>query len=198
MHHIAPGTSKWYWVLYNIPANVTSLPKNVKGVGTSGQQQRESRLGYAPPHSKGPGEKKYTLHGLRPLGAPKINVPAEEVNRDVLLAAMKDSILATAELNVVYHAATSGDRRSSSRQLTRHAGTDARSPAADGDDTPPRRAASRGNPRPRPADNSTEATASAAARQTRVRFRAGTLSGCSRTIRRPAPAIRSSPPSTTR
>ena len=69
MHHIpGPGTTKWYWVLYNIPADVTSLPKNVKGIGTLGNNSVNRELGYAPPHSKGPGPKKYTLYRLRPLG----------------------------------------------------------------------------------------------------------------------------------
>ena len=27
MHHVAPDMTKWYWVLYNIPADVTSLPE---------------------------------------------------------------------------------------------------------------------------------------------------------------------------
>jgi len=40
--------------------------------------------------------------------APQITVPADQVSRDVLLAAMKDSILATAELNVIY---SRGDTR---------------------------------------------------------------------------------------
>ncbi len=55
------------------------------------------RLGYAPPHSKGPGDKTYILT-LYALSAPlKISVPAAQVTRDVLLAAMKDKILASSE-----------------------------------------------------------------------------------------------------
>ena len=42
----------------------------------------------------------YTLYALSAL--PQINVPPAQVSRDVLLAAMKDRILATAELQVVY------------------------------------------------------------------------------------------------
>ena len=103
MHHIpGPGTTKWYWVLYNIPADVTSLPKNVKGIGTLGNNSVNRDVGYAPPHSKGPGAKKYTYTVYALSAPPKISVPPEEVSRDVLLAAMKDSILASAELNVTY------------------------------------------------------------------------------------------------
>ena len=108
MHHEAPDGIKWYWVLYNIPADVSSLDKNVKGIGTLGNNSVNRDPGYAPPHSKGPGPKKYTLTIYALSAAPQITVPAEQVSRDVLLAAMKDSILATAELNVIY---SRGDTR---------------------------------------------------------------------------------------
>lgn len=102
MHHVAPDATKWYWVLYNIPADVTSLPKNVTGIGTLGNNSVNRKLGYAPPHSKGPGPKKYTYTVYALSTALKITAPPEEVSRNVLLAAMKDSILATAKLNVIY------------------------------------------------------------------------------------------------
>ncbi len=103
MHHIDPaGIPKWYWTLYNIPASVQSLPKNVQGVGTLGNNGVNRRLGYAPPHSKGPGAKTYILT-VYALSAPvQFSVPATEVNREVLLAAMKELILDSAELKVVY------------------------------------------------------------------------------------------------
>ncbi len=103
MHHIDPqGIVKWYWTLYNIPADVLSLPKNVKGVGTLGNNSVNDRLGYAPPHSKGPGPKTYicTLYALS--ASPQLDVPPSQVSRSVLLGAMKGHILATAELRVVY------------------------------------------------------------------------------------------------
>lgn len=102
MHHIAPDGIKWYWVLYNIPPDVSRLPKNVQGVGTLGNNSINRVVGYAPPHSKGPGPKTYTLTLYALSGPPRINVPAAEVSRDVLLAAMKGLVLASAELNVVY------------------------------------------------------------------------------------------------
>jgi len=103
MHHVPPeNVAKWYWVLYNIPASVTSLPKNVKGIGTLGSNSVNRDIGYAPPHSKGPGAKKYT-YTVYALSSPlRVTVPPSEVSRDVLLAAMKDLILTSAELNVVY------------------------------------------------------------------------------------------------
>jgi len=103
MHHLDPqGKTKWYWTLYNIPAELKALPKNVKGVGTLGNNSINDQVGYAPPHSKGPGPKTYVLT-LYALSAPlAINVPPSQVSMDFLIAAMKDKVLATADLHVVY------------------------------------------------------------------------------------------------
>ena len=103
MHHIPPdGRVKWYWVLYNIPAATTGLPKNVRDVGLLGNNSINGRTGYAPPHSKGPGPKTY-VYTIYALSSPvTIDVDPSQVSRDVLLAAMKDKILASAELRVVY------------------------------------------------------------------------------------------------
>jgi phosphatidylethanolamine-binding protein (PEBP) family uncharacterized protein len=102
MHHVAPDQTKWYWILYNIPATTTALPKNVRGVGTLGNNSINDRTEYAPPHSKGPGAKTY-VYTVYALSAPvQLDVKPADVNRDVLLAAMKDKILASAELKVVY------------------------------------------------------------------------------------------------
>ena len=78
MHHEAPDGIKWYWVLYNIPAEVSSLDKNVKGIGTLGNNSVNRDPGYAPPHSKGPGPKTYTLTVYALSAAPQIAVPAEQ------------------------------------------------------------------------------------------------------------------------
>ena len=102
MHHVAPDGIKWYWVLYNIPATVTRLPKNAQGIGTLGNNSVNKIVGYAPPHSKGPGPKKYTYTVYALSAPPKIGVAPSEVSRDVLLSAMKGLILASAELNVIY------------------------------------------------------------------------------------------------
>ncbi len=103
MHHIDPaGLTKLYWTLYNIPSTVVSLSKDAKGVGVEGSNSINRNLGYAPPHSKGPGAKTYiiTLYALS--SALDLSVPPAQVNRDVLLAAMKDKILGTSELKVTY------------------------------------------------------------------------------------------------
>ena len=77
MHHIDPqGVVKWYWTLYDIPADVLSLPKNVKGVGTLGNNSVNRRREYAPPHSKGPGPKTYIYTVYALSAPPQITVAA--------------------------------------------------------------------------------------------------------------------------
>ena len=102
MHHVDPeGRTKWYWTLYNLPAEQRALPANAQGVGVLGNNGINRRLGYAPPHSKGPGAKTYTLT-LYALSAPlRLGVPPSEVNREVLLQAMQGLVLAEAELKFV-------------------------------------------------------------------------------------------------
>ena len=101
-HFPGPGDVKWYWTLYNIPADFHSLPKNVRGIGTLGNNSVNRQLGYAPPHSKGPGVKNYFIT-VYALSAPvEISLPPSQVNRNVLLNAMKDKILDSAQLKVTY------------------------------------------------------------------------------------------------
>ena len=76
MHHIDPqGVVKWYWTLYNIPADVLSLPKNVKSVGTLGNNSVNRSREYAPPHSKGPGPKTYIYTVYALSAPPQLTVP---------------------------------------------------------------------------------------------------------------------------
>ncbi len=101
MDHLAPGNEmKSYWVMWDIPAKVTSLPKNVKGVGRLGVGFR-GEPGYEPPHSQGPGAKTYVLHVYALSAEPKIT-GSSSVRREALLAAMEGKILAKADLSVVY------------------------------------------------------------------------------------------------
>lgn len=103
MHHVpGPGDTHWYWVVYNIPANVTNLPKNSAGIGMLGNNSVNGRTEYAPPCSKGRGLKLYTYTLYALSAQPQLSVPAAQVSRDVLLAAIQDITLASAELNVTY------------------------------------------------------------------------------------------------
>ena len=115
MDHLAPGNVvKSYWTLWDIPASTTNLPKNAQGIGKAGTSFK-GVIGYEPPHSQGPGAKTYVLT-VYALSAPlAVTQSPREVNRDVLLAAMKDNVLASASLNVVY----SHDRNSASTGASR-------------------------------------------------------------------------------
>lgn len=102
MDHVAPGgDKKWYWTMWDIPADVTSFPKNVKGVGKVGTGFK-GQVGYEPPHSKGPGAKTYVIT-MYALSSPlAIAQQPTGVNRDVLLAAMQGKVLASSSLRVVH------------------------------------------------------------------------------------------------
>ncbi len=103
MHHEASPTDiHWYWVVYDIPANVTSLPKNMTGIGTLGNNSVNGKTAYTPPCSKGPGAKTYIYTVYALSAQPKLSVPADKVTRAVLLDAIRGITLASAELNVTY------------------------------------------------------------------------------------------------
>jgi phosphatidylethanolamine-binding protein (PEBP) family uncharacterized protein len=103
MHHVpGPGDSHWYWVLYNIPMDVVSLERNNKGIGILGNNSVSGETKYAPPCSKGPGEKIYTYTVYALSAEPQFSGSASEVTREVLLDAIKDITLASAALNVTY------------------------------------------------------------------------------------------------
>jgi len=103
MHHAAgPDDVHWYWVLYTIPADVTSLSKSSSGIGTLGTNGVNGKLVYSPPCSKRPGEKVYTYTVYAISALPQFSVPASQISRDVLLEAIEDITLASTELNVTY------------------------------------------------------------------------------------------------
>jgi phosphatidylethanolamine-binding protein (PEBP) family uncharacterized protein len=102
MDHLAPGNVvKSYWTMWDIPAATTSLPKNVKGVGQLGTSFK-GQPGYEPPHSQGPGAKTYVLTVYALSAPPQIAPASRNVTRDVLLTAIKDKVLASSSLSVVY------------------------------------------------------------------------------------------------
>jgi gluconolactonase len=101
MHHNAPDNAiHWYWVMYDIPADVTSLAKNVTGIGTLGTNSVNDQNAYAPPCSKGPGDKEY-IYSVYALSA-QPQITTSPIDRAALLDAIKGITLASAELHVVY------------------------------------------------------------------------------------------------
>jgi phosphatidylethanolamine-binding protein (PEBP) family uncharacterized protein len=143
MDHLAPGdVMKHYWTMWDIPATTTSLPKNVQGIGKIGTSFK-GQIGYEPPHSQGPGAKTYVLT-VYALSAPlQITQPPREVNRDVLIEAMKGKVLASASLDVVYTrgAAASGGAQNPPRREAGPGANDRTRPKQPGgpNDPPPPR-----------------------------------------------------------
>lgn len=102
MHHVpGPGDTHWYWVIYNIPSTTYSIPAGGPAPGTLGTNSVNSELAYAPPCSKGPGEKIYTYTVYALSAAPTF--PTEtQVSRDVLLDAISSTTLSSASFDVSY------------------------------------------------------------------------------------------------
>ena len=156
MDHTDPeGAKKWYWTVYDIPANVTVFPKNVQGIGKTGTGFK-GQIGYEPPHSKGPGAKTYVLT-MYALSEPlKVTQSPREVNREVLLAAMKGKVLASSSLRVVHTSNGNSEAGGGGNERTRREGGPGegvrpRPQTAMNDQPPPRREggqADRGGPPP--------------------------------------------------
>ena len=95
------GTTKWNWVLYGIPGNVTGLAKNSTGVGTLGTGSHGTVRQYDPPCSQGPGPKVYTFTLYALSGSPEL--PArEQVTGPALTNAISSITLGRASLSVSY------------------------------------------------------------------------------------------------
>ncbi len=90
---------KSYWVVYDIPVNITSLPKNVQNIGVQGYNDKDTN-GYDPMKSKGPGPKLYnvTLYAL----SEKPVFSTEKVYREDLLKAIKDITIEECTLQYLY------------------------------------------------------------------------------------------------
>jgi phosphatidylethanolamine-binding protein (PEBP) family uncharacterized protein len=92
---------KTYWNLYNIPAEVRSLPKGVKGLGTIGATWKRDQA-YVPPHSAGGGKQTYTLHLYALSVVPELDANQGPVTREALLKQIEPFILDSSDLNVTY------------------------------------------------------------------------------------------------
>jgi len=97
--HVAPDQEKSYWVVYDIPADVTKLAKNAKNVGTPGLNDKR-RAEYDPMCSKGPGVKEYHITIFALSARPKL--APDKATRTKLLEAIKDITLAEGTLDFQY------------------------------------------------------------------------------------------------
>ncbi|MEG3753985.1 YbhB/YbcL family Raf kinase inhibitor-like protein [Psychromonas arctica] len=104
MHHNAPDGIHWYLTLYNLAANITHLDNDFslnKEQGQQGTNSINQKKQYAPPCSKGPGEKAYTFTVYALSEQVTLN-DNTQVDSAVLLDAIKEITLASAEMTVTY------------------------------------------------------------------------------------------------
>jgi phosphatidylethanolamine-binding protein (PEBP) family uncharacterized protein len=94
------GSTKWNWVLYRVPPDVTGLPAAVSGVGVTGVGSDGPQAAYQPPCSQGPGPKEYvfTLYALS-AAAP---VGSGQVTGSAMTAVLPPLTLASTALRVTY------------------------------------------------------------------------------------------------
>ena len=96
-----PGTVKYNWLLYGIPAGTNTIAENTTGGATVGFADDGGGLNYAPPCSQGPGLKQYifTLYALS--GAPNLaGLSPTQVNGAALTAALAAVTKATATMTL--------------------------------------------------------------------------------------------------
>ncbi|TWU49080.1 YHYH protein [Rubripirellula reticaptiva] len=98
-HIPGSGEVKSYWLLHGIPADVTSLPQDVHGVGTAGTNDK-GQPDYDPMKSKGPGTKQYHITVYALSESP--NFPSANVTRDELLKSISGITLAEGTLDFQY------------------------------------------------------------------------------------------------
>lgn len=97
--HTAPDQEKSYWIIYDIPADVTQLAKGSRNVGKLGLNDKR-RAEYDPMCSKGPGVKTYQVTVYALSAEPRLE--PGEATRTNLLAAIKELTLAEGTLTFRY------------------------------------------------------------------------------------------------
>jgi phosphatidylethanolamine-binding protein (PEBP) family uncharacterized protein len=102
MTTIALDGTKWNWVLFHIPATVTSLAQATTGVGVAGVSTDGPERKYYPPCSTGPGVKTYTFTLYALSAAPTFSVPESQVNGEILTSAIGPLTIASRQVNVSY------------------------------------------------------------------------------------------------
>ncbi len=97
--HIAPDMEKSYWVIYDIPEDVTEIGENGKGIGKVGLNDRR-KAEYEPMCSKGPGLKEYhvTVYAL----SSELMLAPGSVDRSSLLKAIQTTTVAEGTLDFNY------------------------------------------------------------------------------------------------
>jgi phosphatidylethanolamine-binding protein (PEBP) family uncharacterized protein len=101
MQHIAgPGDLHWYWLVHHIPATVHAIAAANRAVGITGGNSTGPDAAYAPPCSKGPGPKRYSITVYALSAEPAVAPGA--ITRTQLLDGITDITLDHARLNFIY------------------------------------------------------------------------------------------------
>lgn len=100
-HQPGPGDWHWYWTEWDIDAAVHSVGEGSIIEGAFGTNSVNDRLAYAPPCSKGPGPKSYTITIFALSEQPVLPDPTA-VDRATLLDAVSDITLATDSIALTY------------------------------------------------------------------------------------------------
>ncbi len=108
MHHVAaPDDVHWYWVMYNIAQDISSVDAG-EIQGSLGTNSVNNLLEYSPPCSQGAGIKSYTFTLYALSESPDLS-SAVAVDRATLLTAIEDITLESVELSVTYERGSSVD-----------------------------------------------------------------------------------------
>jgi phosphatidylethanolamine-binding protein (PEBP) family uncharacterized protein len=99
---VALDGTRYNWVLYGIPAGVTSLAQGATGVGIAGRSTDGPELRYHSPCSTGPGDKTYTFTLYALSGSPAFSVPADQVDGPALEAAISGLTIARRTVTFTY------------------------------------------------------------------------------------------------
>jgi len=104
MDHVPPdGGHHWYFLDWDIPAKTRSLAAGATTVGYLGGNSVNREIGYAPPCSKGPGAKTYTITVYALSGTPNLpKTSTASVTRDQVLSAISGITLSKAVLDATY------------------------------------------------------------------------------------------------
>jgi phosphatidylethanolamine-binding protein (PEBP) family uncharacterized protein len=100
-HSPGPNDWHWYWTLWGIDSSASSISAGSTGDAEIGTNSVNGQLVYAPPCSKGPGEKAYTFTVFALSETPAIS-NAQSIDRTALLAAVEGITLGTASMTVTY------------------------------------------------------------------------------------------------
>jgi len=95
---------RWYWSVYNIPAQVSGIDSGIsseQSVGSFGSNVVNNNNEYAPPCSKGPGQKNYTFH-LYALSTSLDMDTSGQVSAEMLRQSMHGLILDSDSLTVSF------------------------------------------------------------------------------------------------